>query len=327
MNGVDLGIFRFDYDLTWMAFFMDAEQRIYARYGGREDDDAESYLNQSSLLGLMREVLELHRKPGTAVGAAGAAPFPTPERIPTMKAMMARRKNQCIHCHDVKTAELRHLQSLGTFSRDRLFAYPPPSTIGVRMDSESQRRLASVAPQSHADRAGLRPGDILVSANGHRILTAADLVWVLESVPPAGALAIEFEREGERQRAALSLTGEWKRSADPSWRETLHVAGPNGGFWGQKLASTDRRKIALDDNAMAVRVTFVWGGHAKNAGLRVGDVVVEFDGLRDDRTIRQLHAHLHLNRAYGESVRLVVSRQGAEHGLTLRLPDSPPAAE
>ena len=54
MNGVNINLFQFDYDLTWMAFFMDAHDGIYARYGGREDHDAESHLTKPSLLRVMR---------------------------------------------------------------------------------------------------------------------------------------------------------------------------------------------------------------------------------------------------------------------------------
>ena len=40
MNGIDLKLFRFDGDLTWMSFFMNAEDRFYTRYGGRSDTHA-----------------------------------------------------------------------------------------------------------------------------------------------------------------------------------------------------------------------------------------------------------------------------------------------
>lgn len=33
MNGVDIGLFQFDFDLTWMCFFMNANGFIYGRYG------------------------------------------------------------------------------------------------------------------------------------------------------------------------------------------------------------------------------------------------------------------------------------------------------
>jgi hypothetical protein len=34
----DLNLFEFDYDLTFMVFILDAEGRVYARYGGRSPE-------------------------------------------------------------------------------------------------------------------------------------------------------------------------------------------------------------------------------------------------------------------------------------------------
>ena len=49
MNGVNLNQFQFEYDLTWMAFFQNAEGRTYARYGGRDDSGPESHLTKASM--------------------------------------------------------------------------------------------------------------------------------------------------------------------------------------------------------------------------------------------------------------------------------------
>ena len=49
MRGVDLAAVRFDYDLTWAAFVMDADGRVYARYGSRESTNAEDHLSLAGL--------------------------------------------------------------------------------------------------------------------------------------------------------------------------------------------------------------------------------------------------------------------------------------
>ena len=35
IDGEDLNLFEFDYDLTFMVFFLSADQKVYARYGSR----------------------------------------------------------------------------------------------------------------------------------------------------------------------------------------------------------------------------------------------------------------------------------------------------
>src|SRR5262249_716047 len=115
MNGVNINLFQFDYDLTWMAFFMDADDRFYARYGGRG--------------GGGRAGRGAAGRPGAGGGGAprggkdpaervrAGRPPRTPEEIPPMRAMIARREVSCIHCHDVKVATLRDLQDRGRFDR------------------------------------------------------------------------------------------------------------------------------------------------------------------------------------------------------------------
>src|SRR5262245_58222334 len=102
MNGVNIHLFQFERDLTWMAFFMDGQDRFYARYGGREDARAESHLTQESLVRTMKQVLELHRNGAVQKSRyePGAQPKRTPEEIPPMTSMLAKRKDsKCIHCH------------------------------------------------------------------------------------------------------------------------------------------------------------------------------------------------------------------------------------
>jgi predicted metalloprotease with PDZ domain len=326
MNGVNLNLFQFENDLTWMSFFMDDQDRFYARYGGREDENPESHLNQESLVRVMQQVLELHKKRQVQTGRyePSGKQVRTPEELPTMKAMMASRKEKCIHCHDVKVAELRHLQSLDKFTRDRVFTYPTPSAVGLRVDAKEQNKVAEVTPKSPAGEAGIRAGDELLSADGQRLLTMADFARVLELTPSESRLPVVLRRDQETLKVVLALSGQWKRSSDPSWRESLHVAGPGAGIWGMKLNAAERKKLGIAADAMAVRVTFIFGDHARQAGLRNNDVVVELDGLRRDFTIHQLHGHLQLNRDYGEKVTIVVHRDGKEQRLTMQLPKSPP---
>ncbi len=327
MNGVNINLFQFERDLTWMAFFMDANDQFYARYGGREDEHAESHLNKESLQRVMKQVLELQRDRQVQTGRfePSGKPLRTPEDIPPMQQMIARRKeNKCIHCHDVKVAELRHQQSLDRFTRDMVFTYPTPSSVGIRIDPRQQNRVEAVLPDSAATKAGVLPGDVILSADGQRTLTLADFARVLELTPKEAKLPLQIRRGEQTLTTTLELAGNWRRGKDPSWRESLHVAGPNAGFWGQKLNEEERRRLGVAADTLAVRVTFVWGDFTRQAGLRIDDVVIEFDDLRRDMTINQLHAHLNLNRNYSDKIPLVVLRDGKRQELSVQLPSHAP---
>ena len=327
MNGVDINLFQFERDLTWMSFFMNASNQIHARYGGRDDSSAESHLTQKSLVRTMQQVLDLHRK-GQVGRGVPAGPKRIPEDIPTMSAMMAKRKDsKCIHCHDVKVAELKHAQQLGRFTRDMVFTYPAPSAIGIQLDPDVQNQVSSATPDSPAHRAKVRPGDTILTVGKERVLTFADFTRVLEVTPPESTLPLQIRRGSQTIDNTLKLSGNWRRTEDPSWRESLHVAGPNGGFWGHKLADNERAKHTAPTNQMAVLITFIWGDHTRRAGIKVNDVIVKFDGMTNDMTLPQLHAHLNLDRNYGDTIPLTVRRNGKDHELVMTLPKARSAEE
>src|SRR5262245_2732825 len=176
MNGVNINLFQFDYDLTWMAFFMDAENHFYARYGGREDGSAESHLTKASLLKVMAEVLKLHEQ--GQVLSDGSEPAAEPVRTPEDIAPLARelKRNpggECIHCHQVKGGELQRLREEGKFSRGLVFTYPMPRVVGIEVDPDDQCAVRAVRAASPAAAAGVLPGDRLRTAAGRRLLTAA----------------------------------------------------------------------------------------------------------------------------------------------------------
>lgn len=327
MNGVDISLFQFERDLTWMSFFMNASNQIYTRYGGRDDSAAESHLTQKSLVRTMQQVLDLHRKGEVGRGVPSERKR-VPEDIPTMSAMMAKRKDsKCIHCHDVKVAELKHAQQLGRFTRDMVFTYPAPSAIGIQLDPDIQNQVSAVTPDSPAQRANVRPGDTVIAAGGQRVLTFADFTRVMEVTPAESTLPLQIGRGSQTIDTTLKLSGNWRRTEDPSWRESLHVAGPNGGFWGHKLADNERAKHHAPTNQMAVLITFIWGDHTRRAGIKLNDVVVKFDGMTKDMTLPQLHAHLNLDRNYGDTIPITVRRGGKDHDLVMTLPKARSADE
>jgi hypothetical protein len=328
MNGVNIGLFQFEYDLTWMAFFMDAENRFYARYGGRDDGDAESHLSKKSLLKVMEEVLQLHEKREVATRhEPSAEPARTPEDIPPLMRELKERKEdeRCIHCHQVKAGEFRRLQEEGKFSRQLVFSYPMPRAVGIEVDRDDQRLVRAVESGSPAAAAGVRAGDLLRAADGRRILTAADFSRVLELQPREAELPLDVERDGAVQSLRLKLTGDWRRSGDPSWRASVEGAGPNAGFWARELDGDERRAAGIAADALALKVTFLYPGHPTppRSGLKLGDVVIDLAGKRREMTMRQFHADFSMNRAWGEKVPVIVFRGGREEKLELELPPGP----
>ena len=87
------------------------------------------------------------------------------------------------------------------------------------------------------------------------------------------------------------------------------------------LSDADREKFGIPDGAMALQVKHVgqYGPHAaaKKAGFQQGDVLVEFAGRNDLLTDSALLAYGVTHHLPGETVKVVVLRDGERVSLTL----------
>ena len=72
-NALDLTLFQFDYDLTFAAFFVNADRTIYGRYGSRSDrKDATKDISIEGLRQALVGALDLHRHyPANKASLAG----------------------------------------------------------------------------------------------------------------------------------------------------------------------------------------------------------------------------------------------------------------
>src|SRR5881227_3102701 len=127
---MDLRRFEFDFDLTWFAFLLNADETVYGRYGGRDATSAEARLSLKGLRYALERALEAHRSP----------PPPRPREgkpvRPEEFAAAARHKG-CIHCHNVNEFRRADLQALGKWDRESVWVYPLPENVGVTLDVDA----------------------------------------------------------------------------------------------------------------------------------------------------------------------------------------------
>jgi serine protease Do len=215
MNDVDLALFQFDYDLTWMSFFLDADQRIYSRYGGRDAQSDEGRLSTRGLKVAMRRVLDLHRQ---AQRTKTKPPEPRKPQLP--RDLFPIKENSCLHCHQVWEGLRDRQRKGGTFNPASLYVYPLPENVGLELDVHAGNRVVKIRPDSPAGRAKLQPGDELRRIAGVDILAQGDVLWALHNAPAQGALPVEWTRQGKSMTAVLELPAGWRKT-DLSWRQSI----------------------------------------------------------------------------------------------------------
>ncbi len=124
--------------------------------------------------------------------------------------------------------------------------------------------VTGVAADSIAARAGLQPGDLIREASGRAIASASELVGLLQSLGAGQTVSLTVERAGWRRQLSLGAgTGPSARNLSPTPRLGLRVAD----------------QVADVGGPAAARVTAIEpGSPAANAGLAVGDLILEAQG-------------------------------------------------
>lgn len=321
MKGVDLDLFKFDYDLTLAILFLDGNDRIYSRYGGRDEGYADDRLSKESLLHSMREVLALHKEEWKGPDDRDHRPKAkvTIEELPGMKRRLAAGKRpECFHCHMVIDSRRQWEIDRGKFDKRKIWDYPLPENIGVTLDRDRGAVIASVRAKSPAAKAGLKEGDGIEKVNGILTLSEGDVRWALHNFQ-GRRLEVETLRNGETREARLSLPKNW-RVTDISWRESMFHIPPKPGFWANPIDESAKAALGIPKDALALRVGWVPGNPAKQAGLRKGMTIIAVDGSRKHLTGQQLHLYIRLNKDPGDTVDLTVLEGSRERTIRIRLP-------
>lgn len=332
-NGLDLSLFQFDYDQSFHAMLLNADQVIYARFGTRSSRPEDEDMQMSGLRATLERVLAWHAAyPGNRDQFAGKTGQPAavrvPEEFPTLKGKYGpkldydgRVVESCIHCHQVREAERLTYRGRGEAMPERvLFPFPLPDVVGLRLDARNCATVADVAAGSIADRAGLRAGDEILELDGQPLASPADVQWVLHQADSQDRLPVRFRRNGEAGSAELRLDAGWRRRADISFRPTTWDLRRmvTGGLVLEDLTDAERKTLNLPTDSLALRVKYVgqYGDHAvgKRAGFEQGDIIVAVDDQRQRRTESEWIDYA-LSKPAGSVLAMVVRRAANEKSL------------
>jgi hypothetical protein len=315
MRGVDLDLFDFDYDLTWFAFFLNADGRVYGRYGGRDADSPGKYLSLAGLRYAMAEALDQH---GRAPRTPGPVLHKTVRTAERYQAARQRGDGACIHCHHVNEFRREAEQAAGTWRAEDVWVYPLPVNVGLTLDKDQGNRVRAVADGSAADRAGLRAGDRIRSVGGRPVASFADLQYALHRAPARGRLPVVWERPGAVTTGSLALAAGW-RETDLSWRWSLRNLGPSPGVYGDDLTAAEKQALGLGAKRLAFRQGSFVPPAAQRAGIQQQDIILGVDGRHLEMTARQFDVYVRLNYRVGDEVTFNLVRAGKRADVPMKL--------
>ncbi|HVS20905.1 MAG TPA: PDZ domain-containing protein [Pyrinomonadaceae bacterium] len=173
---------------------------------------------------------------------------------------------------------------------------------------------AVTPPGSPADKAGLVGGDIITSFDGHPVKKESELMDLLRQTPIGKTVEVIYTRDGNFHNTQLTTISEDElNQLDRAYRSRPQGSGHLG------FDDSEAERVPVPGtNIYGVQLNDVsQNAPADIAGIKVGDIVIEFDGV-PIRTAEELTARDHRTIPYS-TVKMVVMRGGERVEIPVKL--------
>ncbi|HQU84286.1 MAG TPA: DegQ family serine endoprotease [Pyrinomonadaceae bacterium] len=177
----------------------------------------------------------------------------------------------------------------------------------------------SVSPNSPADKAGLKSGDVILSLNGANIIDGNELRNKVASSAPNSEVSIGYLRDGSEKTAKVTLA-EFETKKDGKTSDGNSAEPAEQGKLGltlQSLTPQIAKQLGLNNVGEGLVVMEVQpGSPAEDAGIAQGDVILQVN-RQDVKTIEDVKSAM--EKASKNSVLLLINRGGKTIFLTVDL--------
>jgi serine protease Do len=167
-----------------------------------------------------------------------------------------------------------------------------------KLSSPTGALVAKVEPDSAASRAGIKAGDVILKYNGTAIGDSGQLSVRVNATAPGEKVTLEVMRDGK----PMTLSATLGSAAAATLAKNGEVA-PEGAHLGMKLRplTPEERSQAGVPGGLVVEES---SGHAAEAGIQTGDVVLAVNGTPVD-SVSQMRGLLH---SHDSQVALLIQR-------------------
>ncbi|MFP4080072.1 MAG: DegQ family serine endoprotease [Ectothiorhodospira sp.] len=191
------------------------------------------------------------------------------------------------------------------------------------MDRPTGALVARVLPDSPAEAAGLKAGDVIVAFNGREIPRSGALPPVVGAAPVGESSRVEILRDGEPMTLEVTIealpeeeVSRGRKPEEPS-EERRGLAGELLGMEVSPVPDEARERLDLPEGG--VLVSDLKPGPAARAGIVPGDVLVMINSqaLEDPDELEALLGEL----PRGRVARVLVERERGPIWLPLEIPE------
>jgi serine protease Do len=219
---------------------------------------------------------------------------------------------------------MSELIAKGKVVRGYLDLYPQDITAdlakALELSSTQGALVANVPPGGPADKAGIKPGDVITSFNGEKITDSTQLRNLVAQTTPGTRAKITLLRDGKEMEvtAALSerpLTEETGAAGQEQARPFSHQ---RLGLSVQTLTPDIAQQLGYKGQSGVVVTEVTPGSNADDAGLQAGDLIKEVNRT-PVRTAADFEREIKSMKS-GEIAAFLVQRGQGSIYITIKIP-------
>jgi serine protease Do len=156
----------------------------------------------------------------------------------------------------------------------------PEIAAAMRLTPGAGALVNNVAQDGPAFRANIRPGDVVAAVGGRPVHDGHDLVRETIAQPVGQPVPLEIIRNGQHYASSVTLAERPEAPVEPTPSQQQQPQ-KGLGLIVRDLAPAQAAQMGLGSRIVPAVTQVAPGSVADREGLRVGDVIVEANGIQD----------------------------------------------
>jgi len=156
----------------------------------------------------------------------------------------------------------------------------PDLAAALHVDARAGALVNSVGPNTPAERAHLKAGDLIASVGGKTVHDSHELIREVLTHDVGQTVTLEVIRDGHRYGSQITLTARPEQTIPQVPAQQQNTAPQGGlGLTIRDITPQQAASIGLPAKPIAIVASVMPGSSADRAGVKTGDVIIEADGV------------------------------------------------